>query len=96
MSATVASSLNCQQQQRNAAGNSESEIVYELVNLSLLGGLLGGTTPLPKRRNHLLDAEITVIQQQHSGVHIDGYEGGYTLKGGSANDIYEVERVTIS
>jgi Ca2+-binding RTX toxin-like protein len=69
--------------------NSESEVVSELVNLSLLGGLLGGTTPsYLKEGTSGSDTGTTLdYSSSTSNVRIYGYDGDDTITGGSGNDI---------
>ncbi|MEZ2775029.1 Ig-like domain-containing protein, partial [Acinetobacter pseudolwoffii] len=84
LSLTLGSSLTVTA--TDAEGNPESEVVSDLLNLSLLDGLLGGTTPSYLKegtdQRDILDHSTAT-----SGVRIYGYEGNDTLKGGSANDI---------
>ncbi|MDK1683050.1 SwmB domain-containing protein [Acinetobacter terrestris] len=81
---TVGSSLTVTA--TDAVGNETLAIVSELLNLSLLGGLLGGTTP-----SYLKEGTAQGETLDHSnaadGVRIYGYEGNDTLIGGRANDI---------
>jgi len=84
LSLTLGSSLTVTA--TDAEGNPESEVVSELLNLSLLDGLLGGTTPSYLKEG-TDQGDILDHSTATSGVRIYGYEGNDTLKGGSANDI---------